>query len=517
MNNLSVLTPEVETRFIDLALNDLEFYATKVLGKDKFLPLHKDWILESYKSKEPIYHLQAFRGSRKTTAICEVGLSWYFLQRPHASVLLIRKTQTHSLAISDNLRNILTSNPLYRRIYNKLYHVMPDASNNWGKGSFSMGASFRDINGTQNHSLTPSFTASSLTSSNTGGHYDLIILDDIVTDVDAESEVERENTIKQFHKILSLTKDKVKVIFVSTPYHYKDATHAIEAHIKYTVRDDIEREVISQTKVDELRSLVSSVEWSTQYELEAPANLYGSFVSLQEKILPSLEDYVHLKTIACVDPSGSDHLKSDFTAISVLKVYLHQKKSLLDVSLDMNDFIFTFSGAIYKQSILKHLHDIKGFLQFHKATHILHETNANQIEYAKQLGAVLNDALSTDSYWIETYRERQNKEEKMNQYIQQALPVLYPMDDCKGSPYLNQITDWDEKASHDDAPDSLSNCLRYFIKKLRWNTTENEHDELTKLKASHKKLFSTNKKHGLESAIGANPRGSFTNANSSNR
>ncbi|MDR2551919.1 MAG: hypothetical protein LBD31_01965 [Treponema sp.] len=69
-----------------------------LLGFDKLLPLHSDWITKCWDS--PGSHgLMAFRGSYKTSSVVTTGIIRYLLFQPNARILVIRKTHTDACRI----------------------------------------------------------------------------------------------------------------------------------------------------------------------------------------------------------------------------------------------------------------------------------------------------------------------------------------------------------------------------------------------------------------------------------
>jgi hypothetical protein len=74
----------------------------RVIGKEKLIPLHSEWIRYCWSSGGPCA-LQAFRGGYKTTAIGIVGSIAWMLFHPNDRIALIRKSFT---AAADVIRAI---------------------------------------------------------------------------------------------------------------------------------------------------------------------------------------------------------------------------------------------------------------------------------------------------------------------------------------------------------------------------------------------------------------------------
>jgi hypothetical protein len=69
-----------------------------LIGREKLLPLHSEWIRYCWDSDEP-RAMQAFRGSYKSTSIDVVGIIRWMLFNPNDRIALIRKTFTDAAAV----------------------------------------------------------------------------------------------------------------------------------------------------------------------------------------------------------------------------------------------------------------------------------------------------------------------------------------------------------------------------------------------------------------------------------
>ena len=84
----------------------------------------------------------------------------------------------------------------------------------------------------KNASIEPSVDTAGIDTSKVGMHYDLIIFDDIVSDVNVTTKMLMDKTHDLYKKSLSLLKPRGKVIMTGTRWHYGDAYGRIIAENK---------------------------------------------------------------------------------------------------------------------------------------------------------------------------------------------------------------------------------------------------------------------------------------------
>jgi hypothetical protein len=201
-----------------LTVRDTPHLLGHILGFDKLLPLHSQWIKEVWDS--PGSHaLMAFRGSYKTTAVVVIGIIRYLLFFPNARIFLIRKTFAEAARY---VRVISTcfDKPELQALFHEVHGILPEkTTDNAGELSFNFKAS-----GTAEANIT----AYGIGTAITGGHTDVIIADDIITLEDRTSRAERDSVKEHIRELAANIIDPGKLtIWLGTKWAQGDGWDVI--------------------------------------------------------------------------------------------------------------------------------------------------------------------------------------------------------------------------------------------------------------------------------------------------
>lgn len=404
-------------------------YLGWLIGKEKLLPIHSEWIRYCWDSSEP-RALQAFRGGYKSTAIDVVGIIRNFLVRPDDRIAIIRKSYKDACTIVDSVSKAMKL-PALKEVFKFVYGFEPKATTDKeGKINFNF-----------KKSITPeaSLTAFGLDSSLTGFHFDRIICDDIITLKDRISKAEREKTKEIVKELATNIIDPSKgSIWIGTPWHDSDAWKTINTFCPIAKYPIEEFNFLGAEAVEQKRRTTSPFLFSANYSLE---------INKDESLLFSEPrwaegwDYTNRLVSAHLD-AGFDG--SDFCALSILS------------PIDDKDFRgkgdFQGVGFCYAGHVKTWMSEIVDYYRRYKCREIYIEDNADK-------GYVASE-LKRRGLRVKTYHESENKAIKIETqlYGYWSRILWSPNTDDE---YMSQILDFrPDGTTHDDAPDSMASLIR---------------------------------------------------------
>lgn len=392
------------------------------VGLSKLEDLHNDW-LRQFLWGEGELTLQAHRGSYKTSCIA-LFLAIHTIIKPNESVGYFRKTDGNVAEVNREVIKILQTGA-FREMVRILYgQELKLTKATDAEISTNLQTSIRG--GSQ-------IVGRGIHTSITGAHFDLICTDDIITLEDRVSKAERERTKVRFAELRNvINREGARFINAGTPWHKDDAFQCMKNLHRYTVDDT---GLITPEKQRELEHDMSPSLYAANYKLKHIADeeaLFGAanFIENTEENRRTIFD-----GLAHVDAAFGG---ADYTAYTVLK----QKP----------DGRYTGAGKLWHGHIDDHLDEIMALQEELRAGSILIETNADK-GYAA-------DDLEELGASVQRYNERMNKHLKISTYLRKYWDKIDWLEGLTDAEYIEQIIDYTEKATHDDAPDSAASLLR---------------------------------------------------------
>lgn len=164
-------------------------------------------------------HLEAPRGSYKTSLLHAYVIR-RVLQDPNVRVLYVMDTFDHAK------KNISKLNEYFSNENGKLVELFGDLIEKGGTVEFT-------IKGRTDPALKePTFSASGVDKNVTGGHYDIIILDDVVYHGNVQNAEQIEKTLEYFRTVQPLLDPGGTLIVVGTRWHDQDLYGYILGELK---------------------------------------------------------------------------------------------------------------------------------------------------------------------------------------------------------------------------------------------------------------------------------------------
>jgi hypothetical protein len=398
----------------------------RIIGKDKLIPLHSEWIKYCWDSDGP-RALQAFRGGYKTTAITLVGSLTWMLFHPNDRIAIIRKTFR---AAADVLRAVASAmeREEVKEIF-KLAHGKAPYSEISREGSLTY-----NFKGTD----TPegNLTALGLDSGITGLHFDKIICDDIITLKDRISRAERERTKEIVLEIQTNIIEPGKgSAWIGTPWHREDAWNVIKSFCPIAKYPLSQFNFIGEKEAERKRLTTTPFLYQANYELRIGSDEAALF---SEPIYSSGWDYSRSGALAHIDSAyDGDHYCALTIAAPLRKEGDNQYYQII--------------GFTYPGNVKDWIDEIVRLCRKYHAGAIYTETNPDKGYTA--------DKLRDKGLRVKDYTERMNKHVKISTHLYN-LWLYFEWDPETDSEYMNQILDYREGVTPDDAPDSAASLFR---------------------------------------------------------
>lgn len=398
-----------------------------LVGFDKLTDLHNCWVIDMVRGTED-KTLQAHRGSYKTTCV-SIALAITMVLRPNCKTLFMRKTDSDTKEIISQVKKILESQQM-RYFVQCIYGVdlkFTTATANELSTNLST-----DIRGT--YQLVGRGIGGSLT----GKHFDRIFTDDIVNVEDRTSKSEREKTKIIYQELQNIKNRNGRIFNTGTPWHKEDCFTLMPNPEKF---DCYSTGLIGEEELKDIKSKMTSSLFSANYELKHIADEDVIFDN------PQRTEETHLAE------QGECHIDA---------AYGGEDYSVFTICKKSEGKYYVF-GKMWHKHIDECLDEIFAYRQQFNAGKIYCEDNGDKGYLAKEIRKCGERAVP--------YHENMNKYVKITTYLKFAWnDVIF----VKGTDeeYINQITEYNENAEHDDAPDSLASMIRRLWKKNNGSSAE---------------------------------------------
>ena len=377
--------------------------------------LHNDW-LKSFLFNKQDQSLQAHRGSYKTTTL-SIAIALMIVLEPEKNIIFMRKTDDDVKEIVSQVANLLMAD-----LYQELAYVQ------YGKNIILTKKSVFEIgtNLDQTTSGTPQLLGIGAGGSLTGKHADIVITDDIVNMKDRYSRAERDQTKRIYQELENVKNRGGRFINTGTPWHKEDAFELMPNISRY---DAYSTGLMTDGEIQHLRNKMTPSLFAANYELKHIADEDTLFTN------PIIDDGSNTEKIY----NGVAHIDaayggSDDSAFTILKRHENGK-------------IYVY-GSLKQAHIDDVLPEFENKRELYRAGTLYNELNADKGYLAKKIKRP-----------VKTYHEKMNKYIKISTYLREEWENIVFI---KGTDpeYINQILDFTENATSDDAPDSLASLLR---------------------------------------------------------
>lgn len=414
-------------------------FLAQILGYKKLKQIHEDWIKWSWLTPGDTY-LQAHRDSYKTTSVIVVGTIWRLLFNPNLTIALIRKSEKGASATLGEITKQYESEAL-QYVYSE-YFDCKFKLKDYNKQQLNLPT--REMISKENN-----IEVFGKGGNITGFHYDLLLIDDIITMKDRYSKAERESTKEYLYEMKNIKKATGKIIYTNTPWHVDDASVCMPTPKKYPLGSIDIPEMNTPEKLKELQSL--------------PADLYGCNYLLRNDIakegalIPDMKFKNFIPGVNCygyLDPGYGGDCTTGLTLIQ-------------EVGKDL-----IVKGFAWKEHVLDLKSKINIACKNNNCIMLFIERTGVNDRVWREIREIYNLNLGVD--------EKENKHFKITYYIKNRRDNLYFDDECQ-STYLEQIRLYEEGQVPNEGPDTLAALIRQkFVNKsigINISTGSNEEDK----------------------------------------
>lgn len=351
-------SPE-RTMFVKRMLTDTGFFCRHVLGMDTDRDANGNATSEIGKGGVrdwgPHKELTTFLDddSKKTSVILAPRYSYKssivqgfilrkILAHPNIAILLYMHDQEMAMERCQKMRDMLTDNPILQELF-------PNVKGpRWAQASFTTGLR------TDKSIQQPTLTVASPQKSKTGGRFNIILFDDVVSETNYLTETGRKKSIHCMETSLNLRARGTRYIDVGTPYHPGDAHHwAMDAGWDRLTHLDVGCEVV--TREDKTLDLEGDPTWPnlsteflrtylrdgmsfpvfmSQFKLQVVSGFNQAFqrhqfqpIAYSQQLHGQMTGYL----LCDVAPSGSD--KGDFNALIYVGIDDRNRVHVMDVEV----------------------------------------------------------------------------------------------------------------------------------------------------------------------------------------
>lgn len=399
-------------------------------GYDKLTLLHNDWIKKFMYSNED-YLLQAHRGSYKTTCLI-IALGLLMIVRPNMTMAIFRKTDVDVVEVIKGVEKFLDS---------KVARVIIRAI--WGVELKIISNQSQILTNLMTHNKgVAQLRGMGCSGSITGKHVDRLFTDDIINIKDRTSEAERKRIKAIYQELRNIVNRGGVIGNTGTPWHKEDAFVLMPKPEIYTC---YETGLISKEELKKIKQAMTPSLFAANYELKHIADENALFTN---PLYFENEKLLH-NGICHIDAGYGGE---DFTAFTIMK--------------KEGEKIYAF-GKMWGKHIDDCLEEIFILREKYLAGSFNVEQNADKGYLSKNIYNLAreynkNGLISSPFVTVNCYHEAMNKDVKIKTYLYTNWTKIEWLEDTD-TEYMSQILDYTEDASHDDAPDSASSCLRRLI------------------------------------------------------
>jgi len=192
--------------------------ADKKNSEEKEGKLKTDLPQDAYDPQKKFLLILMPRGTFKSS-IVTIGFALQtILSDPDARILIDSETFSKSKAFLAEIKGHLEDNEKFRDIYHTFYGSYPDDKKRDGLWTDSQ----LNISARKRQRKEPTFSCSGVDVTKTGMHYDLIIMDDLMSETNVTTREQIQKVIDHYKLGLSLLDPGKPLIVIGTRWHYSD-------------------------------------------------------------------------------------------------------------------------------------------------------------------------------------------------------------------------------------------------------------------------------------------------------
>lgn len=440
--------------------------------------------LPEYDPSKKFLFLNMPRNTFKSSVVT-IGFALQFiLNNPDGRVLIDSETYSKAKNFLAEVKGHLEDSDKFREVYNHIYGMMPDD----GKRSTSVRWKDNeiDLSCRTKKRKEASFTASGIDKSINGMHYDLIICDDLHSEVNTKNKEQIEQVIEHWKLCLSLLEPNKYMIVIGTRWSYSDLYQYLidfeKERFNFFVRQAIFPggellfpEIIDQKFLDNQKKSQGSYIFSCQY-MNNPIDDETAVFKRSYFQVKKWEDITSrpMNWFLAIDPSYEGPY-SDWVGI-------------VECGIDYMGELYV--GDIYRlkqtySETVNFLFDL--YHRSHRAGRPYKAIGLETVATQKGIGYILNNEMRQRGEWLPV-REISSRTKTKEERIRALAPYyefkrVWHIQDAKGHDDLEDELLHFPVGKHDDVIDAFATILEIGSQPKNRETTQNreKRDKLKRL------------------------------------
>jgi len=436
-------------------LEDLYHFDKYILGyKEMEEQPHKDLCDFMYTGKKKKLIMMP-RGSFKSSCIT-IGFSLHnIILNPNIRILIASEKLANAGKFLSEIKGHIERNDYFRLCYGKMDNKKDEGS--WNNNEITVATRTKNMK-------EPTISTAGIDVTKVGMHYDMIIVDDPVSQGNVTNKEQIEKVFNWYRLLLSLLEPNGRLIIIGTRWSFADLYGTLQEephkdmfdiYIKqaeyYNEKGELEYLFptrLTKEFLNEQKRIQGSYVFSCQYQNVAIAAEDATFKSewFRYYIENDLKDK-DLAKFMCVDPAISLEESADFTVFIIVGIDQFNNMYILHID----------RGKYMPNEI------VNRFLKYAKQYGTL-DNGLETIAFQKTLKYQLNDKMRETNDFIQISELKNNRVNSKELRIRGLQPryeqgTIYHLKNDLMSAELEYELMCFPKAKHDDMADCLASCL----------------------------------------------------------
>lgn len=337
-NEILTLKPEEQIYVYQQAIknNNLHWFLRNYLGFMDMNEIHRE--LCSFLERKIKFKLILMPRYTFKSSICTIGYSLRRLAlNPDLRILIYSDAATKAQGFLSSIKDHISGN-VKGSFFRTIYDWTPqDKYTKWNESQIV-------IKARETAYPEPSIDTAGIDTSLIGRHYDIIIFDDVVSDINTTTKEQMDKTINCYKKALSLLRPGGEILIVGTRWHFGDLYGRIIAEndtkgtfgifLKPAINengeylfDNIGTSSLTKEFLQQQKNLQGSYTFSCLY-MNSPSDPETAVFKVQDFAFYGAIKKDDLYITATCDPAGKGE---DFTAITIVGTDNNMDMHILDI------------------------------------------------------------------------------------------------------------------------------------------------------------------------------------------
>lgn len=325
------LIRKIRERKRERGLKDFFYFSKEIYGNSDMTTPHVE-LCEFVTAPGDSKLILLPRGSLKSSVVTQSYSLWRLCQDPNLRVLICSEEYSKAKDFLKAVKACIEQNETFRSLYGRLDAKKNRPSWTWTNNALSIA--------TRTHmTKEPNLTCAGTDSTRVGYHFDLIIMDDVVSDKNIKTDAQLKKMIDFYRLMLSILDPGGELLIIGTRWHFADLygylmeqdrefrRRGMKPEFKKLIRRAISKrgalywpERLTKEFLSKKRMIQGPYHYSCQYNND-PSGGEDAIFKKEWLRFSSGVPQVPMEASVVLDPAlgkpGTQRRKSDFSAITV--------------------------------------------------------------------------------------------------------------------------------------------------------------------------------------------------------